>query len=278
MQAMSVKVGDVDLFVERMGEGPPLVLLHGGPGLNMEPFKPTLERAAEFAEVIFYDQRGCGRSSRPPLEKLCDIKYHIVDLEGLREHFGFERVILLGHSFGSYLAMAYAIEHVDRVMKLILVSPTLPYPETLAQIQRFNSLMSKEMLRRIGKINLSRMSPEDKARRRMDEALPLYFHNPEALAEFRRRNIQPAGELIESCSQKIMSRDLRGGLGGLTMPVTIIVGREDRRTPVEYSEELAGYLADAKLIVMKQSGHFPFMEEPDLFTKLLRTEIEIIRR
>lgn len=265
-----MRVGEVHLHSERIGAGPPLVAVHGGPGLDLQPFKPTLPQLGDRAEVVLYDQRGCGRSESGPPEQLCDLDTHIADLEGVRIACGFERMTLLGHSFGAYLAVAYAAIHPRRLNRLILVCPAAPRPETPEELHRWHEHLTPEMRREIGRVSKSALPPDEKANRRLTVTLPLYFARQEALNEFRRREIRVSGIVAERCGAILMQRDLRPAILRLTMPLSILAGAEDKRTPPAYAEEIAALAPSAELVEMAGAGHFPFMERPDAFLAFVR--------
>ena len=266
-------INGIDIYTERHGEGVPLIVLHGGPGLGHDYFKPALLSASRFAEVIFYDQRCSGKSQNLSMEDCCELSLHIEDLEALTKSLGLNGFVLLGHSFGSYLALAYAVRHAKNISKLILVSPVLPYAEPPEQIHRWFSFFSGDLRRKLDKINMSNDPPPKKTLDRFDLALPLYFHQEKALAEFRSRRFSFSGELIEECSKKSMLTDLRDDIVRLTMPVTMIVGTEDKRTPPQYSAELSGFIENSMIIEMPETGHFPFLEHPEKFMEILKMEV-----
>lgn len=265
-----MRVGEVELHVERYGKGQPLVALHGGPGLNLEPFKPTLPLLTDRNEIVLYDQRGCGRSASGPPEKLCDIATHITDLENLRKACGFESMSLLGHSYGAYLAIAYAATHPQRIRSLILICPTPPRQETPEELHSWHKHLSSNMRREIGNISKSKLPLNKKANKRLRIILPLYFARTETLEEFHRRDIQISGIMAERCGPVLMQRDLRPAVADLTMPVSILAGAEDLRTPPAYAGEIAALAPTAQLTVMDGVGHFPFMERPNAFLAFMR--------
>src|SRR6476620_8996289 len=118
----SVRLGDVDLFVRRIGSGPPVVVLHGGPGADHEYLRPGFDALAQGRELIYYDQRGGGRS---PVARNVPVGWReqVADLEALRQHWGLERLTVAGYSWGGLLAVLYALAHPGRVGRLALVSP-----------------------------------------------------------------------------------------------------------------------------------------------------------
>lgn len=264
-----MSIGEPILNFESMGSGSPLVLLHGT-ALSAEVFKPTLEDAAEYSKVFFLDQRGCGHNKQLPSGTKLTLSDFTEDLETLRSYLKLEKMTLLGHSWGAYLALAYALKHESALRKLILVSPPPPYAETDEQIHRWMRSVLPEMRREIEKITKSNMSPNAKASKRLEITLPAYFQNLVAMEEFRRRQIIVRHEVVEQLTDPRFYKDLRPELGKLRIPVIIMVGTDDRRTPVEYSEEIRDLLYDSKMMIFPDCGHFPFLERPNLFKAVLR--------
>jgi proline iminopeptidase len=106
--------------------GLPLVLLHGGPGGNAYSIERSVgERLAEISTVVFYDQRGCGRSERPTDSGTYSIRRLVADLEELRSSLGIDRIVPWGGSFGCQVAAEYAVAHPDWVDRLVLHAPPI---------------------------------------------------------------------------------------------------------------------------------------------------------
>ena len=115
-----VEVGDVSFWTVTEGAGQPMVLCHGGPGL-WDDLQPVAEAVKDLVTVHRYDQRGGGRSSDAPPYTVSNL---VEDVEGLRTHWGYERWMVGGHSWGATLALAYAVRHPDRVTGLLYLSGT----------------------------------------------------------------------------------------------------------------------------------------------------------
>lgn len=273
LKSPDMKIGDIDLHVEILGSGPHLVLLHGGPGLTCDIFRPALDQAADSATLVYYDQRGCGRSSHLGDGVECGVAEHLADLDGLRAALGAERILLLGHSWGAYLALAYALEHEAHVEKLILVSPAPPYMEGEEQIHRWHSLLTPAMRKQVSRITMSTLPPGEKAKQRLEVELPLYFHNLVAMEDFRRRGFTVCGEVAENLAAPGALPDLRPRMPKLRVPVRIITGENDRRTPLEVAKEIQENLYFSRLMTIDACGHFPFLERPRTFIKLLLQEL-----
>ena len=111
-------IRDVSLFVKVMGEGHPLVLMQGGPGLDYTTLS-SLEPLADQFTLIFYDHRANGRSSGATESMTWDNLTR--DADAIRESLGFDEWAVLGHSFGGQVALEYALRYGERVSKLVLL-------------------------------------------------------------------------------------------------------------------------------------------------------------
>ncbi len=111
-----------------IGTGPDvLVMIHGGPGMDMGYMVADFAPLAERHRLLFYDQRGGGRSDLLRDDPaLFTMERHVADLEALRRHFGLERMTLVAHSFGPAIAASYAMAHPDRVARMVLIGPVPP--------------------------------------------------------------------------------------------------------------------------------------------------------
>jgi proline iminopeptidase len=121
--------GDARIFYEVAGSGDDtVVVVHGGPGAGINDSRPDLEPLAKSHVVIFYDQRGGGRSELPDTTLLTP-QYFVGDLEAVREHFNLEQMSLVAQSFGALIVAEYLRAHPQRVAKMVLLLPTGPNRE-----------------------------------------------------------------------------------------------------------------------------------------------------
>lgn len=100
---MRVQLSDTELFFEPFGQGHPVLIMHGGLGLDHTYFRPWLDKLADVAELIYYDHRANGRSARPSVIEGIGHETWAADADALRAHLGYDRIILLGHSYGGFL-------------------------------------------------------------------------------------------------------------------------------------------------------------------------------
>ena len=137
MSEQTVAVNGVELRVIEGGSGsPPLVIVHGGPGLGADYLVPHFERLADSRRLVFYDQRGCGGSSGDEDPAAMTMDTEVADLEALRAELGIERMALAGQSFGALVAITYTAAHPERVAALLLLEPAPGGSEYIPQFSQ----------------------------------------------------------------------------------------------------------------------------------------------
>jgi pimeloyl-ACP methyl ester carboxylesterase len=124
----------VFLYYRKLGTGPLLVLLHGGPGGDHRQLT-DLDRLADRSTLLYYDQRGCGRSTRGLGPEQLTWRQHVEDLDAVREAFGQQRLRVLGYSWGGFLLQLFAALHPHRVRRLVFVATSLPTQEHRQSLQ-----------------------------------------------------------------------------------------------------------------------------------------------
>lgn len=254
----------------RLGSGAPL-LVAGGSLLG-----PDLEALATTRELILFDAVGQGRSS--PVADLDRVRFErdVRDLEALRAHLGLERVSLLAWSYQAAVAARYALQYPQHVDKLVLVGP-LPLRRDPFWI-RFGAnvvrRLDDEGTARIASLRedgLPRSSPE----RFCDEFVAVFFAayvvDPAVLETMRGNPCPPPNNEPDFSAQvsalrleKLGNWDWRPLLARMKTPTLLVHGSE-APVPLESAEEWAAILPDARLVVVPESGHMPWLERPDVF-------------
>jgi len=262
-------VNGVDLHEHRLGEGPPVVVLHGGPGAHHDYLLPGFGALANGRELLFYDQRGGGRS---PVDRDTPVGWreHVADLEALRVLWGLERLTLLGYSWGGLLAELYAVEHPARVERLALVSPAPCWREARDEFERrfHHRTMSpglqaaRKALRESG---MREHDPPGHAQRLFELAVAGYFHDPARatmLTPFRVTE-RTRHDVWESLGEF----DLRPSLRRLSVPTLVLHGDDDP-IPWESAREAAECLR-GEFVLLREAGHVPYVEAFDDFVRHL---------
>lgn len=260
-----MRIRDVSLFVEVMGRGDPLLVMHGGPGADhwtMAPFR----RLADAFTVILYDHRCNGRSDGAPVESMTWDNL-TADADALREHLGFERWAVLGHSFGGHVALEYALRYPDRLSHLVLLdtgadshwarenAPLVAAqrghsPETVALIRRWftGDFEPREMgsiFRRIGDVYSSQPGVLQLIRA--------------ALAGAWRTRLQ--GEPLVFAGRVLCAGwSVAARLSEISVPALVMAGEDDFVFPPECQLELASALPYGRLRLIERAGHNPHWE------------------
>lgn len=269
-----VKADGAELFCQFDGKGDPLVVIHGGPGLSQDYLLPQMARLSENYFVIFYDQRGSGRSTGE-LKESGNLETFMNDIEAIRKEFGFEKISILGHSWGGFVAMKYATIHPNSVKRLVLVtSMSACYEDFKLFLEEWNKRMApyKSQLESI--TNNSCFSEGDPTLH--EQLLKLifatYFFNPNKVCELTLSMSRKAAlngiEARKIFNDEVKDYDLLSDLGQLYLPTLIIHGDSDPN-PLQSATHIHTAIKNSKLVVIKECGHFPYIEQPETFFKLL---------
>jgi proline iminopeptidase len=258
-----------ELFSVRNGRGRPVLVIHGGLGLD-HTYMRALDRLSDVAELIYVDVRANGRSPRDgvatmTLESIAD------ELDALRAELGFERWTVLGHSFGSFIALTYAIRFPERLAGLIVVASAPSFEHAGAIIDEVNKrgqpAAAAALLAALG------TAPASDAQfgEVWQQILPLYFHNwnPRHGAAFARTAYSAPG--YERGNTLLATYNVRAALETIRAPTLVLAGDDDVITPADLcSAVLAKSIPQAQLSVIPETGHFPHLETPVAFDAEVR--------
>jgi len=259
-------INDNELYYTIAGRGIPCLMMHGGLGLNHTYMLNGFRPIEDTLEMIHYDHRGNGRSGSPDPATLTHEQF-AADADALATHLGYEKVAVLGHSYGGFIALEMAVRYPERISHLILfdTAASMDYGEEIqANIQRKKP--SPEILQAL------QMSPANNEEFAANLAgiAPLYFKHfdPELADSLLKDTIfRLEGRPTEEEQQAYNVKDL---LSEINIPTLILVGREDFICPPLQAQILHDGIPDSELIIFEDSGHFPNIEEPDLFFNVLR--------
>ncbi len=269
--AGTVGVEGADLYYQAVGSGEPIVVVHGGPGLDHTYLRDGLEPLAGSYRLIFYDQRGLGRSPARLDSTSLSMTRYLDDLDAIRERVaGVDRVTILAHSWGAIPAVLYAMRWPERVSALVLVSPVEPgqrFAEETAARQR--AARTEEDAAAIDSLaSLPGFAAGDP-----DVVNGVFFHvfrstfaDP-AVADsvltlrLEERTARQGREVARRLMTPLAGLDLWDRLPELDVPALLVHGDADP-IPLDMVRELERALPRARLAVIGDAGHFPFLERP----------------
>lgn len=258
------------------GQGEPLLVLSGGPGLSSDYVLPIAETLSNQFQTILPDQRGTGGTqlAELTLESLALSRY-IADLEALRSSRGIQRWAILGHSWGGMLAMAYSTLHADRVSQMILVGTggmTLDFAPSMSERIRERMSDADKAAAEYWQEKIERGEDMPKAHvEHLRALMPGYLQD--------RRFVEQAMDGMKSfegvneqtiASLESEEYDLHAGLRQTGVPTLLVHGRCDP-IPASVVEDIAATMPNARQLWLEACGHFPWIEQPELFYSYVRT-------
>ncbi len=261
-------INSTELFVKRIGSGEPVVVVHGGPVLEHGYLLPSLEPLTNHYELIFYDQRLSGRSAGVVDSASVRLATFVDDLEALRQELSLQRIHLVAHSWGGLLAMNYAIRFGQHLRSLTLLSPISPsatqWREEEAAVsllitdddrREMQAIRETDAFRRMEPVAVAGMLRASFRVQFHDrgKASHLEFYVP---ADYGDRSRQFGLMMVD-----LMSFDLTEDLAGVTVPTLILFGDAEPGATMT-GATLDSTLPNSQLVIVEQSGHFPFVEQP----------------
>lgn len=258
------------IYYQTFGAGEPMIVLHGGPGLDQSYLMPQMLELAKDNKVTFYDQRGSGKSLDFKLSAdTVNFPIFVADLEAVRKHLGYKKFVLVGHSWGGWLAMQYSIKYPQHVAAMILIDSA-----------PVNSLGMKIFLNEANK----RLEPQNQKIKQIEQSdqfkefapqavaeyyktiFSVYFYDPKKLDQltlhFSPGSAKDGLEVAKLLGPEFSADyDLIADLQKLNIPTLIVHGEYDV-VPLETAKDSNKAIPNSKLVVVTESDHFPYIEQP----------------
>ena len=261
-----IYAGGIRFWVEIEGKGPPLILIHGGPGGNHCYFHPHMSKLAKRRSLIYYDLRGHYMSSEPKKRNDYGLLQDTKDVEALRKALKLDKISLLGHSYGGIVAFMYGVIYPENLKHIIFCSTPV-------------DISNKEEERLIDSHPLFRKMDQAKSKKEEVELYyKLYFHKPldpkaKYYEEFTRKSYETekAQRLLRIYEKDRVEPNWKEGLLKINRPMLFIYGRHDPLALPEKVENIISKLDNAKLVIFEESGHDPFVDEPEKFMQVVDT-------
>jgi proline iminopeptidase len=275
------------IWYSMTGKGEPLLIIPGGPGSPHNYFQPYMDRLADFIQLIYFDAFGRGLSSKAENPSEYSFQNDVDEIEALRNALNLGTVNIYGHSYGGMVAQAYALKYPESVKRLILAN-TIHSAEMWQKgnndnwnYQLENQL--PELWHRLDSLRLEGILSTDSVYQKIQGEMPLslsFFYDPSNTPdstyanksfslEVYRQIAGPDADIV--LGGDLASVDFRGRLNKIMVPTIIIAGRFDRVAIPKYSIQFKTFMPQAKFIMFEKSGHYPFIEEPELHAKILES-------
>ncbi len=282
-QAPGLRVREATVLVPRgsiyykvVGKGQPLVIIHGGPGMDHRYMYNSMLELSKDYRLIFYDQRGTGASQcRLPdnndkaiaADKSVTVERFVEDLDAVRRHLGLRRINILGHSWGGLLALNYTIKHPQNVRSLILANSSgLTGESQQAFFKNLDSMRSEAEKEEMEQLKGS--GDPEKIKRYGELYAKPYFYDPSKISlmsyepsELTAKNNEIVRKLIW---RQLLNYDLRPQAKLIHVP-TLIIHSDTDVIPEEVAEETNDTIPRSKMVVLEKTGHYSFIENPDEF-------------
>jgi len=267
--------GGATLYAREIGKGPAILILHGGPDFDQSYMLPEMDRLSDSYHLIYYDQRGRGKSADHVKPEDVTFASDIADMEKVRQYFHLDSITLLGHSWGTVLALEYALKYPEHVSRLILMNPAP------ASRDDYALLRAEWLEKRADSVAQKKAIAETSAYKEGDpEAVTAYYriHFEPAFAQMEyyekliarmHANFTKEGVLKARAVEDRLMQDtwvksdfnLLPQLKAVKIPTLVLSGNHEF-IPASSAEHIAQAIPNARLVVLKGCGHFTYMECP----------------
>jgi proline iminopeptidase len=279
------------IYYQSVGRGAPLMIVHGGPGASHDYFLPYLLPLMRTSRLVFIDERGSGKSSKLEDAKQYTIANMVEDIEAVRQALGLGKISLLGHSFGGALVQAYAFKYPKNLSHLILGSTFASTKELNQALAKMKAEMDPKERDRVNALEAAGLFGKGEIwehGRYSEEYAKLawgkgyfpyvYQNRPDPSYDPLSSNTGTAWDVYRemwgSDGEFIVDGNLQeveyvGQLSQIKVPTLIIVGDHDESDP-RMSQEMHEKIAGSQLVILPNSGHMTFVDQPEQFLKVVR--------
>lgn len=279
-----VDVGDTKLHVVERGDGFPVLVLHGGPGLDHHMFGDYLDPLADRYRLVLVDQRAQGRSESCAAETWT-LTRMAADVSALARGLGYGPYAVLGHSYGAFVALQHAVDFPGEPAGTVVSSglPSARFLDALGdRLAAFEPEELRDQVTASWEAEASVTTADEVVRLLADQA-PWHFADPRdpRIAGYNARTAGLAGSpdvLRHFATASYGGIEVEDALGAVEHPVLVLAGRHDRTCPPEAAEVIADGVPGAELVVFERSGHMTFVEEQDRYLEVVRDFLDRVRR
>jgi len=277
--------GSERLYTREAGRGLAVIVIHGGPDFDHEYLLPELDGIAESCRLVYYDQRGRGRSYSGQTAGDVSIDTEMEDIDRIRKHLGIDRVVLLGHSWGALIAMEYATQRPRHVSHLILMNTApashvgaVAFREALNRRRSTDERDRMSTLRadpryRAGDIDIDLAYYRIHFRAALQDRDQLDRLLPRLRRAFTPQSVIAARAIEDDLYEQTWNAedyDLLPRLRRLAIPALVIHGEHDL-VPADVAKDIADAIPGSQFVVLASCGHFAYLEQPDRVQVMIPT-------
>lgn len=271
-------------------EAPTLLFVHGGPGDNSAYLIAPLEQRLRVRyNVIWYDQRGTGKSERRLSYHAYATTAHVEDIRRVQDAAGAQRVILVAHSWGAIPAGLYAAQYPDRVRGLININGPGSYLDTEGGLLKYLKIVDQRDPGKLAELKAIEQMPHGFIRfirltkcardagayykefAKTKGEIAAYLEQAVANGEYTKAEIEESDEalMVPMDLHSLGTTEIYAALEQVQAPTLVIAGKYDHVVDVETVRRYSQAIPNAQLVIFDQSGHHPFQEEPEKFDATL---------
>jgi proline iminopeptidase len=261
-----IEVNGTTLYYHKRGEGNPMYVLHGGPGLDHRYFGRSLTGLESYRELYYIDFRGHGKSSKAD-KKTYTFDTFTDDIDALRKALGHESIEILGHSMGGFIALLYALRYPEHLDTLILVDTTAKQTGLKGYYRLKAILMYTNLKYYLQYRKYKTVDKESFAKELLLKSWPLYI-SANLLPEYKDyvKSLQGVGICFDM-QQELELFDVSGELENIHQPTLIIFGEND---PLMEGGRLLKGIRQSRFSVIPSTKHQPFLEDEKYFNMVVR--------
>jgi proline iminopeptidase len=257
------------------GSATPVFAVNGGPGLSHVYMvqNDVWLQIAKHRQVVFYDQRGTGKSPLKQPGAAMGMEAQVADLDAVRAALHLDRIDLCGDSYGGFLVTAYTAAHPEHVHKLIISDGVVGWK---SMVHLFPQVFPDKLEAQEAAMKTSTASEDEKAQQGLRDHFGMIFYSRQKLDHYmshaRDIGFSPAtGDAVEAATKDL---DLTPALSKFTVPTMVITGRYDMNVAPLTAWQIYKAIPGAKFEVFEESGHLPSYEEPDKYVRVVNAFLE----
>jgi proline iminopeptidase len=270
-----IRVNNAQIYYKAMGQGEPIIVVHGGPGFDHIHMLPFGELASDY-KVIFYDQRATGNSTGSVDSNSITVDNFVEDLEGLRKALKLGNINVIGHSWGAALAAFYGIKYPQNLKTLILLGAGASseyLDQYFKNIQSNTTPEDSFVLKQIAQSQAFKEKQVEAVQNYFQIAVKPLFHNQSKAEKldltFGKKTVKNQSQVNQLLFEEIRNFNIYNELSIIKCPTLIVHGDSDP-LPVEAPRKIHQHIPRSRFVTLKQTGHFMFIESPDELFSIIR--------